>query len=285
MSSSRLKASATRLTTQEADRLEAGAAVARVEGPVPVQDEVVEHRDQPREHGCDAVVDAERVHAERVDGEVDDEADAAHERRSARAAASWRAGACRGAVGCAAVAPRPWRPRASAQGSERDRRTSSLAWYRMRCAVRAPTVGLACLLAAGAVVGCGRRRRGHGRESRASARREGRQGSRRSCAGPARRRRAAQGTREGGRRPPGSAELPGARLGAPRRRRHAGEGRERRRRRGPLRRRSARASSQQMQAVGTQRPERPASADDRGPGRQVGRRARARSRSPPACPK
>ena len=53
-----------------------GPPVGRLEGPVTVQDEVVEHRHQPGDHVGDVVVDPGAVHAERVHDQVDDEADA-----------------------------------------------------------------------------------------------------------------------------------------------------------------------------------------------------------------
>src|ERR1019366_3701192 len=62
---------------EEANRLRACAIAASVERPMTVQDEVVDHGDQPGDDSGDVVVDAERVHAERVDREVDHEPDAA----------------------------------------------------------------------------------------------------------------------------------------------------------------------------------------------------------------
>ena len=50
----------TRLTSEEAHRLVMGDALARVEGPVAVPEEVVRHRDDPGGDRGDAVVDAER---------------------------------------------------------------------------------------------------------------------------------------------------------------------------------------------------------------------------------
>src|SRR5204862_136602 len=44
-----------------------------------VEHEVVGDGDEPRQHGGDVVVDPDRVHAQGVDGDVDDEADAAHD--------------------------------------------------------------------------------------------------------------------------------------------------------------------------------------------------------------
>ncbi len=49
----------------EAQRLEVDLPVARVERPVAVEHEVVEHRDDPGGHGGHVVVDADEVHEQR----------------------------------------------------------------------------------------------------------------------------------------------------------------------------------------------------------------------------
>ena len=55
------------------------AALARVERPVTVEQEVVDDRDEPGDDRCDPVLESGAVHEQRVDGDVDDEADAADE--------------------------------------------------------------------------------------------------------------------------------------------------------------------------------------------------------------
>ena len=47
-----------------------------------VEHEVVEHRDEPREHARDVVVEPGGVHEHGVDEDVDDEADAADDREA-----------------------------------------------------------------------------------------------------------------------------------------------------------------------------------------------------------
>jgi len=63
----------------EADGLEMDPPVAGVEGPVAIEHEVVDDGDEPRGDRRKLVVDPDRVHAQRVDGEVDDKPEAADE--------------------------------------------------------------------------------------------------------------------------------------------------------------------------------------------------------------
>ena len=57
---------------EEADRLEVDLAGRGVERPVAVEHEVVEHRHQPRQHRRELVGGVQRVHEQRIYGEVDD---------------------------------------------------------------------------------------------------------------------------------------------------------------------------------------------------------------------
>jgi len=79
VSSSRLKTSAARLTRRKRTGLAVRSVAARVEGPVTVENKVVENRNQPGGNGGGPVVDAHGVHEQGVDGEVHDEPDGAHD--------------------------------------------------------------------------------------------------------------------------------------------------------------------------------------------------------------
>ena len=57
----------------EAHRLRVGSLVTRVEGPMAIQDEVVQYGNQPGGHRGGVVIDADRVHEQGIDRQVDHE--------------------------------------------------------------------------------------------------------------------------------------------------------------------------------------------------------------------